>query len=607
MDDTVRFTEALLTGKPENIYVLVWCHSLQGSRSIWCQSVDEVVAAATQYNKQQYNVYIGCGWSHTSYGPHQRVKADQVAGIPGVWIDIDVLGAAHKKRRLPSTVLEACKAVAEILPVPTFIVHSGHGLHLWWLFEQPWLFTNADDREDAARLIAAWQTLLRAVFERHNWELDNTSDLARVLRIPGTYNYKVPGATVLARIEQFDGTRYIPEQLRQWLVQHAATASLPVPTKQIQHGNFVLNPNANPPMEKWEVLRESDYRVKQSWFHQRTDLHDTSMSGYDQSLASFAAHAHWSDQEIIDLLVAHRRFHKADLMLNNKQYYARTLQKARAAANTLGLSEDEQALIAKVEAQDSVDAEEPPEITEEDRRRIIELLNRRLNLGVVRLNVQNVIVRVPVLVDILCYTSDPAQYWLELYNREGEKRRVLIGDGNAVRDQKKWNRIIYDELSREMSKFSDAEWMLIRRLIAQATTRVPMGKEGTDPGRIEDYLQEYIGHRVPRIPWEKKDQYVRTETPFISRGRIYFFTAGFANWLRQKYGVIIFDRDLGIRLANAGVQKERVHYVVNEDPKHPQRSTRVIYWVEPWHDIRAEVSPNGTSAHTSADADLVEL
>ena len=62
---------------------------------------------------------------------------------------------------------------------------------------------------------------------------------------------------------------------------------------------------------------------------QRTDLPDSSASGYDQSLANFAANAGWSDQEIVNLLIAHRRTFGDDLNLNNPQKYQRTIATAR--------------------------------------------------------------------------------------------------------------------------------------------------------------------------------------------------------------------------------------------------------------------------------------
>jgi hypothetical protein len=92
----------------------------------------------------------------------------------------------------------------------------------------------------------------------------------------------------------------------------------------------VLNLGANPPVEKSKLLSELEPRFALSWQHRRPDLKDQSASGYDMSLAVFAAGAGWTDAEIIPLLLAHRRKYSADL--KRPDYYIRTVQKSRVFA-----------------------------------------------------------------------------------------------------------------------------------------------------------------------------------------------------------------------------------------------------------------------------------
>ena len=58
---------------------------------------------------------------------------------------------------------------------------------------------------------------------------------------------------------------------------------------------------------------ENDQKFKRSWEHRRPDMQDPSASGYDQSLANIALAAGWSDQEIANLMIAHRRKYGEDL------------------------------------------------------------------------------------------------------------------------------------------------------------------------------------------------------------------------------------------------------------------------------------------------------
>lgn len=107
-----------------------------------------------------------------------------------------------------------------------------------------------------------------------------------------------------------------------------------------------LNPKANPPFEKFDLLLEVEPRCRLSWEHNRADLADQSQSAYDQSLANFAAMAGWTGQEIADLIIANRRKHSADLKLR-RDYYRRTIANARKAVQArVPRTVDEDKLVA---------------------------------------------------------------------------------------------------------------------------------------------------------------------------------------------------------------------------------------------------------------------
>jgi len=56
------------------------------------------------------------------------------------------------------------------------------GYHCYWLLDRPWMLETADDRKRASKLQAAWVLLMGGDTQ--------SKDLARVLRVPGTHNYK---------------------------------------------------------------------------------------------------------------------------------------------------------------------------------------------------------------------------------------------------------------------------------------------------------------------------------------------------------------------------------------------------------------------------------
>jgi putative DNA primase/helicase len=134
--------------------------------------------------------------------PTERLKAGQVAGIVGLWADIDVAGPGHRAaRRYPPDLAAARDLVTALPRPPSILVDSGHGLHAWWLVEGgPWMFADAAERAHAARVAAGWQLLLQAKAGHRGWDIDSTADLARVLRVPGTMNRKVPDTPVEVRV-----------------------------------------------------------------------------------------------------------------------------------------------------------------------------------------------------------------------------------------------------------------------------------------------------------------------------------------------------------------------------------------------------------------------
>lgn len=95
-----------------------------------------------------------------------------------------------------------------------------------------------------------------------------------------------------------------------------------------QGGALRINQDAEPPPVKWSMLCEAEPRALASFNH-TVQTADGSASSYDMALANYAASAHWTDQEIADLIIAHRRTHKAKQKANLEDYLARTIREAR--------------------------------------------------------------------------------------------------------------------------------------------------------------------------------------------------------------------------------------------------------------------------------------
>ncbi len=142
---------------------------------------------------ERHDVYVGC--CPLSHRPSKgRGRAGDVAALPALWADLDRAGPGHSPpadgHPLPPTSAAALDAVAA-LPSPSVVVDSGGGLQAWWILDEP-LLIDDDNRAEVAELVAGWGRALVAAGAAKGWHVDDVSDLARILRPPGTVNRK-PG------------------------------------------------------------------------------------------------------------------------------------------------------------------------------------------------------------------------------------------------------------------------------------------------------------------------------------------------------------------------------------------------------------------------------
>ncbi len=280
---------------------------------------------ALQQSRTQ-NVYFGLGL--IAGCPQGRGKLADIAGIGGLWCDIDVASDAHPKANLPTSIDEARGLLAEMPLSPSAIVHSGHGLHAYWLLHDPWLFADDAQRQQAATLAKGWHGLVCRKAAARGWALENLGDLTRVLRLPGTLNHNGTHTPVEVRILEFEPSRrYAPDDFEPYLPIEPEPATESV-------GELVISPGAEPPLEKFAEAVRSSPLFWQTWNRQRTDLADSSASGYDLSLATLAVLQGWSEQEVANLLIAFRRKHgeKPEKALR-LDYLRRTIAKARHAGS----------------------------------------------------------------------------------------------------------------------------------------------------------------------------------------------------------------------------------------------------------------------------------
>jgi len=206
--DTRSFLQAFAGNAAEGYLNLF---TLPGEKSHWVNVSDlEKAADLAAIYANTLNVYIACGL-HARI-PHKRGLASDVSALPGLWLEIDFRDQAHAAENLPPDLGAVMALIKKFWLRPTILVHSGHGLQLWWLFPEPWTLDSPGERRRMARLVRRLQRWFQEEARTHGWGIDTTSDLARVLRLPGTWNRK-PGCPVVpvTLLHLDESTRYAPD------------------------------------------------------------------------------------------------------------------------------------------------------------------------------------------------------------------------------------------------------------------------------------------------------------------------------------------------------------------------------------------------------------
>jgi P4 family phage/plasmid primase-like protien len=192
-----------LYGNVEQGYLSLW--TLEDKQTRWYEinEVENLVNDAMKL-RDSHNVYFGVGVRKENLGPFKRGKNEDVLYLPGVWVEIDLKAGVHAANNLPSE--EDVQSILDTFPLgPSIIIHSGGGLHVYYLFQEPARILSVQNMNSAERMLSRFQNVFIRLARAKGFHVDNTSDLSRVLRIAGTFNRKAepkPVKTQLFEPEQ---------------------------------------------------------------------------------------------------------------------------------------------------------------------------------------------------------------------------------------------------------------------------------------------------------------------------------------------------------------------------------------------------------------------
>jgi hypothetical protein len=172
--------------QPESWLTLFSVDSARGHRSVAWAELDDLGALRPSIADLggRGDLWFGAAPRRVQLPNNQRGGVADCVSIPGLWLDVDVAGEGHKLPGLPADYDQAIHLVRRCEYRPTAVVRSGYGLQCWWVFAEHL------PAVEASALLGRWQTTWSRLAKEHGVHLDNVANLDRVMRLPGTLNWK---------------------------------------------------------------------------------------------------------------------------------------------------------------------------------------------------------------------------------------------------------------------------------------------------------------------------------------------------------------------------------------------------------------------------------
>ena len=521
-----------LWGNPPPGVILIW--TLPEKESQWYTRLDRVNQDVEHHAHE--DVYTGVGIANRNRSrltTQKRLTEEEVGGLAGMWADIDWAHQVHRKPNLPPSLEQAMETLEGAQFEPTLLVNSGHGLQAWWLFEHPWIFHTPEDQELGRRAAQWWHQHINGLYTARGWTTDSVFNLDRIMRLPGTWNNRVPGERRPVEIIRETARRYTPQDFLDLTPEDFQTSTPPPgrtrPRGRGQNrrgadgnGGLALDPEADPP-RRFEALLKANPKFRRSWEQDRKDMTDQSASAYDLSMATIALGAGWSDQEVVNLLICWRRKHGHDLKLR-ENYYGVTLDKAKEPIE-----------IALAEEQLSEALAQPPEDQPEVLKETLETLFRVDIIRIVR------------------YAGDPPVYYM--YTKQGD---ITLGEINSVTSQIVFRNMVATITGVRISAVSRKAWDKRVQALLLACEEIDVGDASHPTQETNAWLEEYL---LEKPPWEEDEweKAAEAKQPFILNGKVHIFLDDFRKWLDLNIGEQVTSHALGRRLKQCQARTERIN------------------------------------------------
>ncbi len=197
------------------------------------------------------NVYFGvnpCTAIPTTNAAGKPAKPENVRGRVEYIAALNCLYADFDAKDFGHSLDETLAHIRSLAVQPSVIVASGGGYHCYWLLGEPFVLDTDKARERAVDVQRDWVTFVRGD--------KNAKDIARVLRVPGTLNYKYNPPRPVTFVEQAYSRTYTLDALHAMLPAPAPrNARTPKPDAPACHTDGLQPGVAQPAIDFVDVSK----------------------------------------------------------------------------------------------------------------------------------------------------------------------------------------------------------------------------------------------------------------------------------------------------------------------------------------------------------------
>ena len=218
INEAEKFFNLIFGNVTERKFGYLWTKQDKATYPFTVSNSDERKAMAKQAIEladKGFDVYFGVNLMDEPAAKNRRVTAEQVTLQTATVTDIDVEGGNHISNGKDKLYPPNFDVAKSFLPCPvSILVDSGFGgVHGYCLYSEPITITH----ENRAACETRNRKFIEAIRRRagvFSGAVDGVGDLPRVLRVPGTFNYKLGASNApLVKLVEANDVRFTPDDM----------------------------------------------------------------------------------------------------------------------------------------------------------------------------------------------------------------------------------------------------------------------------------------------------------------------------------------------------------------------------------------------------------